>query len=53
MRDLATVDAQWLIQQPFISPSWVIEDLLTAGLSLLVGSPKAGKSWMALKMAFA
>ena len=51
MRDLATVDAQWLIQQPFTSPSWVIEDLLTAGLSLLVGSPKAGKSWMALKMA--
>ena len=51
MRDLATVDAQWLIQQPFTSPLWVIEDLLTAGLSLLVGSPKAGKSWMALKMA--
>lgn len=51
MRDLATVDAQWLIQQPFTSPSWVIEDLLTAGLSLLVGPPKAGKSWMALKMA--
>lgn len=51
MRDLATVDAQWLIQQPFTSPSWVIEGLLTAGLSLLVGSPKAGKSWMALKMA--
>ena len=51
MRDLATVDAQWLIQQPFMSPSWVIEDLLTAGLPLLVGSPKAGKSWMALRMA--
>lgn len=44
MRDLATVDAQWLIQQPFNSPSWVIVGLLTAGLSLLVGSPKAGKS---------
>lgn len=32
MRDLATVDAQWLIQQPFTSPSWVIEDLLIARL---------------------
>lgn len=51
MRNLDTVDAQWLIQQPFTTPVWVIDDLLTAGLSLLVGSPKAGKSWMALKMA--
>lgn len=51
MRKLETVDAQWLIQQPFTRPSWVIDDLLTAGLSLLVGSPKSGKSWMALKMA--
>lgn len=51
MRDLATVDAQWLIQQPFTVPTWAIEDLLTVGLSLLVGPPKAGKSWMALKIA--
>lgn len=51
MRPLETVDAQWLIQQPFTRPAWIIEDLVTVGLTLLVGAPKAGKSWMSLKIA--
>lgn len=32
---------------------WVIPGLLPVGLSLLVGSPKVGKSWFALALAVA
>jgi hypothetical protein len=29
---------------------WVIEDLLPQGVTLLVGAPKSGKSWMVMEM---
>lgn len=39
-----------LIQEPQESEDWIIEELLAAGLHLLVGAPKIGKSWMSLAM---
>lgn len=50
---LETVDAQWLLQQPFKEPEWVVEDLIPYGLHLLVGSPKIGKSWLVLDLGLA
>jgi RecA-family ATPase len=32
---------------------WVVPDVLPEGLSLLVGKPKKGKSWMGLGMCVA
>ncbi|MEG2212211.1 MAG: AAA family ATPase [Raoultibacter sp.] len=43
-------DAHWLLQQPFTAPAWIIEDLISTGLHLLVGAPKLGKSWLVLEM---
>lgn len=34
-------------------PSWIVPDILPAGLSLLAGRPKVGKSWLALQIAHA
>ena len=31
---------------------WVVPDVLPAGLALLAGAPKAGKSWLALQLAY-
>lgn len=50
---LQTVDANWLIQQPRREPVWVVEDLMPAGLHLLTGAPKIGKSWLVLDLALA
>lgn len=30
---------------------WIVPDLLPAGLTILAGSPKSGKSWLALDLA--
>lgn len=51
MDELRTVDAQWLMQQPFKEPEWIIEDLMPTGLHLLTGAPKVGKSWLVLDLA--
>ena len=50
---LRTFDANWLIQQPRRKPAWVVEDLIPAGLHLLTGAPKIGKSWLVLDLALA
>lgn len=48
---LNAVAASWLMQQPAEEPRWVVEGLLTAGLHILAGAPKVGKSWLALDLA--
>src|SRR5215218_5907467 len=46
----ATMTAAELMAKEFEPTRWVIPDVLPEGLSLLVGKPKKGKSWMALGM---
>jgi hypothetical protein len=43
-----TITAADLMEKVFEPTRWVIPDVLPEGLSLLVGKPKKGKSWMAL-----
>jgi hypothetical protein len=42
-----------LLDTDFPAPRWVVEGLLSVGLATLCGRPKAGKSWMALQLAYA
>lgn len=41
-----------LLDEDFPPIPWVVPGLLTSGLSLLVGAPKLGKSWLALAVGF-
>lgn len=36
----------WLQKQTFPPINWMVQGIIPEGLSLLVGSPKAGKSWL-------
>lgn len=50
------VAASWsnlagLMGKKFAPVQWAIEDLVPEGVSLLVGAPKVGKSWLALQWA--
>lgn len=42
-----------LVKQQFTPTTWVIRDVLPAGITLLSGDPKAGKSFLSLQFAFA
>lgn len=44
----SAISAVDLINTNFQPPNWAIEDLLPEGLTILAGSPKIGKSWLAL-----
>jgi hypothetical protein len=44
----AGITAAELMNMEFAPTRWVVPDVLPEGLSLLVGKPKKGKSWMAL-----
>ena len=48
---LSTFSPREILQEPPEEADWIIEDLITTGLHLLVGPLKAGKSWLALDMA--
>ncbi len=48
---LETITAEELVNTPLSSPGWVVEDLVGVGVTLLVGSPKVGKSWLVLRLA--
>ena len=48
---LETITAEELVNTPLSSPRWVVEDLVGVGVTLLVGSPKVGKSWLVLRLA--
>lgn len=46
-----TVSAQYLLDMPLQALPWIVEGLITIGLILLCGDPKAGKSWMVTDLA--
>lgn len=48
---LHTVDGETLMSQPLRPPDFVVDSLLSQGLHILAGSPKVGKSWLALWLA--
>lgn len=48
---LHTVDGETLMSQPLRPPNFVVSGLLSTGLHILAGSPKVGKSWLALWLA--
>ena len=48
---LHTVDGETLMSQPLRPPNVVVSGLLSTGLHILAGSPKVGKSWLALWLA--
>ena len=45
---LHKVDEASLMSQPLRPPNFVVDTLLSQGLHILAGSPKVGKSWLAL-----
>ena len=48
---LITVDGRTLMDRPLEPPNFVVDTLLAQGRHLLAGSPKVGKSWLALWLA--
>lgn len=47
-RPLVTVDGRTLMDRPLEPPNFVVDTLISQGLHILAGSPKVGKSWLAL-----
>ena len=48
---LLTIDGKTLMSQPLTPLNFVVDTLLSQGLHILAGSPKVGKSWLALWLA--
>ena len=48
---LNTIDGAFLMSQPLRPPNFVVDTLIAQGLHILAGSPKVGKSWLALWLA--
>jgi len=48
---LHTIDGATLMSLPLRPPNFVVDTLLSQGLHVLAGSPKVGKSWLALWLA--
>ena len=48
---LITVDGRTLMDRPLEPPNFVVDTLISQGLHILAGSPKVGKSWLALWLA--
>ena len=46
-----TIDGETLMSQPLTPLNFVVDTLLSQGLHILAGSPKVGKSWLALWLA--
>lgn len=49
----STITAVDLMTKTFPAPRWAVEGFFPEGVSLLVGPPKLGKSWLALDVAVA
>jgi len=47
------ISAKTLLNMEIPEPVWAIPELIPAGLTILAGRPKLGKSWMALSFALA
>lgn len=48
LEPLATRTAQDLMMEPAIDEAMLIDGIMGGGLGLLVATPKAGKSWLAM-----
>ena len=48
---LLTIDGETLMSQPLTPLNFLVDTLLSQGLHILAGSPKVGKSWLALWLA--
>ncbi|WP_317853745.1 AAA family ATPase [Chakrabartyella piscis] len=48
---LKTIDAETLMHTPMPPLKFIVDGLLSSGLHILAGSPKIGKSWLALWLA--
>lgn len=48
-----TIDGETLMTMPLEPINFIIENLLSEGLHILAGSPKVGKSWLALWLSVA
>lgn len=48
---LNTIDGASLMSKPFVPLPFIVDALLSQGLHILAGSPKVGKSWLALWLA--
>ena len=48
---LRTIDGATLMSQPLHPPNFIVDSLFSQGLHILAGSPKVGKSWLALWLA--
>lgn len=48
-----TIDGETLMTMPLKPISFIIDNLLSEGLHILAGSPKVGKSWLALWLSVA
>ena len=51
MKQLQTISGETLMSKPLQPMNFVIDTFLSQGLHILAGSPKAGKSWLALWLA--
>ena len=51
--ELKTYTMQELFEQPLEPVEYLVDGLLAPGLYILGGSPKVGKSWMALQLCLA
>ena len=48
---LSTIDGETLMGKPLQPLNFVVDTLISQGLHILAGSPKVGKSWLALWLA--
>ena len=48
LSSLNTIDGETLMNRPLQPLSFVVDTLISQGLHILAGSPKVGKSWLAL-----
>lgn len=51
MKQLQTISGETLMSKPLQPMNFVVDAFLSQGLHILAGSPKAGKSWLALWLA--
>ena len=51
MKRLKTIDGETLMSKPLQPLNFVVDTLISQGLHILAGSPKVGKSWLALWLA--
>lgn len=51
MEKLKTIGGEALMEQPLQPQNFMVDTLLSQGLHILAGSPKVGKSWLALWLA--